>query len=183
MSPLPKLLLLPLLLFGCVVNPRYSDPNTIYAEQAQKNPQNAERIKRDQEEYQREYAKQNSFSTQKNYYEVTDEKTSGWSVGDPNAVIHLGANYYKYHHKVSLIFVCNKSSFLPTPISGKNIKWRISDTIYGHGQTSRSGEVKINFASDEPRKYYVIHVLTDKNEYDIRLSGDLTIEGKPGDCG
>ena len=167
---------------GCVVNPKYSDPKTISEEQAQKYPQNAEQIREQYRDYEKQQNIQNSQSSPKNSYTVTDEKISGWSVGSPDAVLHLGSNNYKYHHKINVTLVCDKNSFSPKPYSHKKLKWKVSDSIYGVTQTSLIGEANLYFNTETSDRFHKITMSTDQNDYDIGLDGYLILELKKNEC-
>tara|TARA_B110001454_G_scaffold219058_1_gene249669 strand:+ start:20688 stop:21251 length:564 start_codon:yes stop_codon:yes gene_type:complete len=183
-----RILLLPVFLIaasifsGCVVNPKYSDNNRLAQDQAQKYPINADQIKNNKEAYDQWYAKELSSPTSSGKYEITDEKTSGWSMGDPNAFLHVGHNKYKYHHKITIRFVCHKSSIKQFPIPNLSVNWKISERIFDSSQTLRSGELPIHFVSDKTDKYEKISITSNKNQYVLSLTSDLTIDGKPGDC-
>ncbi|MBL7555632.1 MAG: hypothetical protein JNM24_07400 [Bdellovibrionaceae bacterium] len=171
-----------IVIVGCVVNPKYSDYNRLSSEQVQKYPNHSDQIKNNKDAYDQWYAKGLAITTSSGKYEITEEKTSGWSMGDPNAVIHVGHNKYKYHHKITIQFVCRKSSIMQFPIPNLTVKWKISEIIFDSAQTLRSGELPIHFVSDKSDRYEKIVISTNDNQYLISLKSDLTIEGKPGDC-
>ena len=167
---------------GCVVNPKYSDPKTISEEQAQKYPQDAEQIRQRQRDYDKQQNIQSSQASSKYSYSVSNEKISGWSVGNPNAVFHIGNNNYNYHHKINLTLVCDKNSFVPKPFGHKKIKWKISDSIFGDVQTSLNGDADIRFSTNTGDRFRKITIVTANSTYDVGLDGHLLLEVKQNEC-
>ena len=176
------LIIFVLIISGCVSNPKYSDPKSTFEEQAQKYPENADEIRQQYQDYVRQQNIQKSQPGPQNSYSVTDEKTSGWSIGNSDALVHLGSNKYKYHHKINITLICDKNSFAPKPYGHKTIRWKVSKNLYGEIQTSLNGEAKIYFNTEASDPFHKVVINTDQNEYEIGLSGYLLLELKKSDC-
>ncbi|WP_374033374.1 hypothetical protein ACES2I_11315 [Bdellovibrio bacteriovorus] len=170
-----------LLCSGCLINPKHTDSKTMLDEQIRQNPRNADEIRRQQREHEEAQniirAKSNSKA-----YTMTQEKISSWSLGDPNAAIHVGNSKYKYHHKISFKLICGRDSIFPTPFSDKKVKWNISESISGAVHTSRQGEANIYFITDTGDYFHKITITTDKKSYTVSLAGTLLIELDQSEC-
>lgn len=177
-------ILVPLFLLcaGCVLNPKYSESETAFEEQARKNPLEDAEIKRQKRYYEEAQNINRAKPNPSNSYNVTQEKISGWSVGNPDAVIHMGSNNHKYHHKITVTLICGKESFSPNPYSYKKIKWKVSESISGEVQTSLRGEGHIHFTTDVGNYFHKITISTDKKSYNASLEGALLIELDQNEC-
>ncbi len=178
----PLFLTLLLLLPGCIINPKYTDPKTIADEQAQKYPQNADLIKQQYNDFKTEQNLKISQPSPESSYSVSQNKTSSWSVGDPNAVIHLGVNKYQYNHRINITLVCDKNSFYPKPYSKKKITWKLSEIQQGTTETNLKGEIHLRLSSENNERFRSVAVTTTKHTYDIGLNGLLIFELKKEDC-
>lgn len=166
---------------GCVINPKYENPQEYAREQAKKYPQNADQIVKNGNEIEAKRQYQNTQNIL-NSYAVIPEKTSGWSTGEPDAFIHLGSNTYIYLHKINITLVCNLDSFLPTPLRRQKIKWKILDHQSGEVETDMSGNLNITIVSKDSSAIKKIELITTKNTYDFSLNGHLILDLKPEEC-
>jgi hypothetical protein len=171
-----------LFLMGCIINPKYTDPKAIADEQAQKYPRNADQIKQQYNDFKTEQNLKNSQPSPDSSYTVSQNKTSSWSVGDPNAAIHLGVNKYQYNHRINITLVCDKNSFYPKPYSKKKITWKLSETQQGTTETNLKGEINLRPSLDTNERFHSVTVTTAKHTYDIGLDGLLVFELKKDEC-
>ncbi len=120
----------------------------------------------------------------KNSYVVQVLKSDvDWYAGSKNGFLALGNTSRDYFHKINLSLVCEKDSFVPRPLRGRTIQWRITDQITGSGQTDLKGEVNISFRAAEPNPYNRIILKTDRSSYELPLAGYLQVEGTKEECG
>lgn len=170
------------LIGGCVVNPKYENARVFTEEQAKKHPESADQIiqyGKDLENKKTVIKTQNNL----NQYSVLSEKTSGWSVGSPDAFIHLGHNNYKYLHKINLTLVCNKDSFYPTGLKRKKIRWKLSSRVSGETDSDVNGNINIFVGNNEQAPFPKIEIQTEANSYIFPLVGSLIFEVKKDECG
>ncbi len=171
-----------LVISGCVVNPKYDNSRSFYEEQIEKYPKNAEFLRRQQKDFE---ASENIQRLKNNSYEsylVTSQKVSGWSVGNPDALLHIGHNTYKYHHRIKFTLVCDKDRFLPKPFGNRKVKWKVSESVKGEATTASSGEANVYFGDNVGERYKTMTIDTGANQYTFVLEGFLLVELNSDEC-
>lgn len=161
---------------SCVLNPKYSDTEQRYENEINKYPRDSEQIKRNKEAFKEWQITERTKPSANEAYIIVDDKKSGWSVGNPDALLHFGLSNYKYHHKITIKLVCNKNSFIPIPASNLKVHWKISDLISATGHTAKNGVLPIHIVTDSSHEYPQITLIIEDNPITVVLSGDLTIE-------
>ncbi len=154
----------------------------ISEEQAQKYPQNADQIKQQYNDFKTEQNLKTSQPSPESSYTISQNKISSWSIGNPNAAIHLGVNKYQYNHRINITLVCDKNSFYPRPYSKKKITWKLSETQKGETETNLKGEINLRPSSESNERFSTVSVTTAKHSYDISLDGLLVFELKKDEC-
>ncbi len=167
---------------SCIVNPKYTTSQEIAEEQIQKTPQDADQIKQYQKDFESLENLKKSSMPDKYSYRIDAEKTSGWSIGNPNALLHVGQNKYKYTHKLNIGLICNKNNFVPSYFSQKNIKWKINDSFTGTTTTQLTGDFQIQLTHSEPTRFENIFITTQSKTYKFSLSQFLLYELDPAEC-
>lgn len=169
---------------GCVINPTYEDPNEYAREARKKYPQNSEQILKNANdiEAQRQFQSAQKNQNILNSYTIIPEKTSGWSMGEPGAFIHLGHNTYKYLHKINMTLVCNLDSFLPTPFSRQKVKWKLSEAEAGEASTDGKGNLNLVIVNKDSSEFRNLELVTSKNIYNFSLRGHLLMGLKSEEC-
>lgn len=176
-----KLLIL-MFFAGCVFNSRYTRPDAKLEEQIREYPRKEEEIrlyKRDFDNYQ---AYKNITENIGYRYQMTPEEKSIWSIGNPDALIHIGNVQYVYHHKISLILICGENTLTAKKLRNKTVNWKVSDRVAGQTTTSSNGEIKITFTNDHETRYDKMDITTNRNTYTASLNGHLFIEINKDEC-
>lgn len=175
-------LFLLIFLTSCVFNSRYTNPDAKLEEQIIENPRKEEEIRQYKRDFENYQAYKNITENIGYRYQVTSEEKSKWSVGNPDALIHLGNIEYRYHHQIRLLLICGENTFTAKKLRNKIVNWKISDRIAGETATSLNGELKITFTNDHGARYDKINITTSKNTYTSSLGGHLFIEINEDEC-
>lgn len=176
-----NLIIISMLTFGCAINPKYDDKNHQIKLQQEKYPQNREQIRTYQKDLQ---ASQNAESIKplENSYIVVPVKESSTYLGDPEAVIGIGASKHHYLHKISLTLFCGKFEFQATKYRNRNVKWFVGGGVEGEAATDGAGKINIIFNSESDEKIRQLKLITLMKTYIIQLSAPTFVELEKNEC-
>ena len=145
-------------------------------------PQQKAQIQQYKRDYENSKAYQNTNESIGYRYQVELKEKSKWSIGEPEALIHIGNTSYYYQHKIRMLLICGENTFSSPRYKNKNISWKISEKIKGETSTSNSGDLKIVFDTTENSKFSEIQIKTSKKTYKINLVPNLFVELDPDEC-
>lgn len=171
-----------MLITGCVSNSRYTKPDAKLEEQIKDYPRNEEEIRKYKREFENYQAYKNITENIGYRYQILPAEKTKWSIGDPDALLHIGHTEYKYQHKISLLIICGEHTFAAKRFKDRSVNWKISGQLGGLVTTSSSGEVKITFTNDIETRYDKIRITTSKNTYVLSLGGHLLLEINSDEC-
>lgn len=164
--------------WGCVSN-LYNEPQRMASDQIKKYPDQSHQIHEQLNEWENQ---RRSNPGPDGSYTLEQEKLPGFAIGGANPAVRLGNSTYQYHHKINLILVCEKNSFLPRPFSKKNVIWKLPNSLSGEVQTTFDGKIQIRVITDSDQRFQTLTLFTPQKSYEVHLTDFLIIELDKAEC-
>lgn len=174
-------------LSGCITNPHIHENQT--EKQVIENPQFEDQIRamRKANErdtfYKQQFGASTSSPSEPNY-SVSRYVKSSTGFGSKDDLLWLGYENVSYRHEIVISIFCNDHEIqaFQGRASYKSIGWKINEKIKGYATTNLSGVAKINFESDQDRKFENLIITINEKLYEIPLQKTFIVEADPSVC-